>query len=183
MQLRETAFNTHETTRLSLLINISNSCMWGDEKGKHICHPATTWDVSSLGVNLLCRTTPAILEFPSGAHWPQALLLFLPLLLPDPICPRSTFGTSHRTSINGCLENPLQAWPKKLNQWMLFCSLPHNYLSPFKKQRKCFHVNATLTGQLFSKKWILKTFALPPLCLLEMSYTSAVCSVSVSLRS
>lgn len=108
---------------------------------------------------------------------------FLPLLLPDPICPRSTFGTSHSTSVNGCLENPLQAWPKKLNQWMLFCSLPHNYSSPFKNQRKCFHVNATLTGQLFSKKWILETFALPPLCLLEMSYRSAVCSVSVSLRS
>lgn len=76
MQLRETAFDTHETTRLSLLINISNSCMWGDEKGKHICHPATTWDVSSLGVNLLGRTTPENPEFPSGAHWPQACCPF-----------------------------------------------------------------------------------------------------------
>lgn len=76
MQLRETAFNTHETTRLSLLINISNSCMWGDEKGKHICHPTIVWDVSSPGVNLLYRTTPENLEFPFRAHWPQARCLF-----------------------------------------------------------------------------------------------------------
>lgn len=50
--------------------------MWGDGKGKHICHPATTWDVSSLGVNLLYRTAPENLEFPSGAHWSQACCLF-----------------------------------------------------------------------------------------------------------
>lgn len=60
------------------------------------------------------------------------------------------------TSLSGYLGNPLQAWPKKLDQWMLFCSLPHNYLPPFYKQRKCFHVSVTITGQLFSKKWILK---------------------------
>lgn len=33
---------TRNVTRLSLLLNRSNSRVWGDAKGKHICHPATT---------------------------------------------------------------------------------------------------------------------------------------------
>lgn len=36
----------------------------------------------------------------------------LPLLFPDPVCHRSISGTSHSTSLNWYLGNPLQAWPK-----------------------------------------------------------------------
>jgi len=134
MQLREIAFNTHEITRFSLLIDVFNSCVWGDEKGKRICHPATTWNVSSLGVNLLYRTagSPEDLAFPLEARWSPAR--------GSPFCFRSwavswpnawhahVFVASHSISLHWYLGIRLQAWPKKSNQWMLFCSLPHNYL-------------------------------------------------------
>lgn len=127
---------TWNVTRLSLLINISNSCVWGDEKGKHICHPATTWNVSSLEVHLLYRTadSPENLEFPFGARWSQAcgrLFCFHSWAVSWPnVCHGCIFVTSHSISLNWYVGICLQAWPKKLNQWMLFHSLPHNYLFP-----------------------------------------------------
>lgn len=129
---------TWNITRLSLLINISNNCVWGDEKGKHVCHPATTWNVSSLGVNLLYRTAdcPENLEFPFGARWSQAcscLFCFHSWAVSWlNACHACIFVTSHSISLKWYLGIHLQAWPKKLakNQWILFSSLPHNYFFP-----------------------------------------------------
>lgn len=61
-------YTTHNSSELAN--NTPNSYVWGDEEGKHVCHPATAGNVSSPGVNLRYRTTdsPAHLEFRSGAR-------------------------------------------------------------------------------------------------------------------
>lgn len=134
-----------KVTCLSSLINTSNSCVWGDEKGKHICHPATTWNAASLRANLLYRATdspenPELPLEPIGARYVVASFLSTagptsPWLTqrlhgwPN-VCHTHISVTSRSISLNWYLGFHLQAWPKERNQWMLFCSLPHNYFFP-----------------------------------------------------
>lgn len=151
MQLREIAFNTDEITRFSLLINIFNSCVWGDEKGKRICHPATAWNVSSLGVNLLYRTadSPENLEFPFGACCSQAcgcLLCIHSWAVSWPnVCHTCIFVTSHSISLNWYLGIRLQAWPKTWTDECYFVPFLITIYFQYKK-RGSVCVNAVITS-------------------------------------